>query len=125
MRQNLKNLSESPRLKPKVSKSALVMHKLKGDHDWRAIATYSDPYLVRCDICGIQRSDPSLSAPYTMYSGGLKSFVTSTTGTGMLTMSGLNAAANMLIHSGAAPTQYFTSQKTASALKMTLQYDES
>lgn len=100
------------------------MHKLKGDHEWVAIASYADPYLVRCNVCGIQRSDPSLLTPYTMYSGGLKSFVTSTTGTGMLTMSGLNAAASMLIHGGAAPTQYFVSQKTASALKMTLQYDE-
>ena len=113
MKQPLKMLSK------KALSKELVMHKLVGEHDWRAIATYSDPYLVRCAVCGLEKSEP-----YGAWSG-LGTHTTGSGGAGMLTMSGLDNAWNHLFISGSTPTQFYASPKTANEIKLTVQYDES
>lgn len=91
-------------------KDDLVMHKLLGEHEWEAIANYSDPFLTRCRVCGITDSNSTQLYSSTSYSGGLNIRASSSWGS-TLTMSGLSGTYDYIQASPVKPDLFITSPK--------------
>jgi hypothetical protein len=99
-------------MQKKSSNKDLVLHKLVDKHDWVAIASFSDPFLYKCSVCGITESDPNktnslTSTTYVTGSGGGFRHM-STTGS-VLTLSGINQAYTYFMNGDAKQDVYMMS----------------